>query len=120
MILFLEQGLGFLHLLLQVDVWLLLLHLNVQENNDARDVVDYVVFFLLPSQVRLTNDSLSCLFSVLALVIRKNNFGDIFVLEEFPDSISGQNYEAVIGREIQFKDFCNRNENKVLTYLVLL
>lgn len=94
-----------------MDVGLLLLHLDIQENDYASDVINYVVLFLLPAQVRLTHNSFGCLLGILRIEIWQHYLGDVIVREELPDAVGRKYYEAILGAQVELENFYKNSKS---------
>ena len=77
--------------------------LDVEKNDDAGDVVDYI-FFSLPLLEGRAHQVLSRPFRVALKEIRVHNVGDLLVLEELPDAVTGQYYDLIRGVHAHFGD----------------
>jgi hypothetical protein len=89
----------------QVLTRLLLLHLNVQEDNNARNVVNDAFFFPLPSQVRFPHHSFCRFLSILCVKEGLHDLGYIFVLQEFPNTVTCKHDEFVIFAQVELQNF---------------
>ena len=87
-------------LLLQVDVRLLLRQFDVQEDDDASDIIDNIILFLLPFEVGLAHHGLGGFLRVFALVVRQHDLGDVVVAEELPNAVTCQDDKPVFGTQI--------------------
>lgn len=68
--------------------------LNVQEDDDACDVVDRRVLFL-PSLEGLSYQRFSRLLGAVVLVVRHNDIHCLVVRDELPDAVTRQYHELV-------------------------
>lgn len=84
---------------------LLLLHLNVQEDNDARNVVHDAFFFPLPSQVRFPHHSFCRFLGILCVEEGLHDLGYILVLQEFPHTVTRKHDEFVIFAQVELQNF---------------
>ena len=78
--------------------------LNIQEYNDAGDVIDRRVLFL-PFLHRLSNQRFSCFLSAVVLVMRHNNIDSFIIGNEFPDAVTCQNHKLIRFDQVHFSYF---------------
>ena len=95
-----------------MNVGLLLHHLDIKENNHAGNVINNVVLFLLPAQVRLAHDSFSRLLGILRVEIRQHYLSDVIVREELPDAVGREYYEAIIGAQVELENFYKNSKSE--------
>ena len=78
--------------------------LNIQEDDDACDVVDGRVLFL-PSFEGLPYERFSSLLSAIVLVVRHNDVNSLIVRDKLPDTITCKNHELISLKQIHFSYF---------------
>lgn len=84
---------------------LLLGQLDIQENNNASNIINNAFLLFLPAQVTFSHHGFRSLFSIFLFKVGLNNLGDFFVMQKFPNTITCNHDEFVIFAEVQFKDF---------------
>ena len=67
---------------------------DVQEDHDAGNVVDNVLFFLPLFEGR-PNEIFSSSLGVALQEVRVDNVCDLLVFKELPDTITGQDYDLI-------------------------
>jgi len=105
-------------LVLEVDVGLLLGHLDVQEDYNAGNIIDDIIFLLLPLQVRFSHDGFGRLLCVLALEIRHDDLRDLLVRQELPDTVTCQHYESVVRAQVELEDLWLGSHSNLGSYLI--
>jgi len=83
----------------------LLWHLDIQEYDYARDIINDVVLLVLPPQVALPNKSLSRSLSVSLLEIGIHDICHVFILEKLPHAVTSYDYKFIIFAHVQFQYF---------------
>lgn len=80
----------------QVGRGVLLGKFDVEEDDNAGDVVNDAFLFALPAEVAFLDDGLSGLLCILSIKERLDDFGDLVVRDELPDAVTGNYDELVI------------------------
>jgi len=80
-----------------LTLFVILESFNVQENHDARYVIDYALL-LAPPLEGGTYQVFSCTFCILLQIQGVNDSGDVDVFQEFPNTVACYyNYFVVFG-----------------------
>ena len=96
----------------------MLFHFDVQEDNDARDVIHNVVFLLFPPKVRLSHYSLGCFFCILTIEEGQNDLCYVVVAEELPHAIRRKHDESVVWAEVELEDLRLSGDTDSRSHLV--
>ncbi len=90
---------------------------DVQEDDDAGDVVDNVLFFL-PLFERRSNKIFCSSLSVALQEVRVDDVCDLLVLKELPDAITGQDYDLIRGIHAHFGNLWHSIHTDTARHLV--
>ncbi len=66
----------------------------VEENNDAGDVIDYILL-AFPLLESCTHQVFSCAFSIALQKVRIYDVSDLLIFEELPDAVTRQNDDLI-------------------------
>ena len=105
----------------QVGRRVLLGKFDVKEDDNAGDVVNDAFLLALPAEVALLDNSLGGLLCVLSIEEGLDDFSDLVVRDELPDTVTGNHDELVILAQVEFENFyidrgvrptrCHNNSN---------
>ena len=91
---------------------------DVQEDDNARNVVHDAFFFSLPPQIALLDYSLGRFLRIFGFKEGFYDLGNVVVGEEFPDAVRGNHNKFVVFAEVQLENFRFSRDTHSRSHLV--